>query len=349
MQHSDTTPDLPALLERAERLIDEGRLEEALEVARQAKALEASPEILCLEGGLMAELGQAEEAIPLFEEALAKDKKNVDAMGALADLLIGGASEDPEAVEKGITLCRRASKLAKGDEELLAELALLEGIGLSILGAHADALKALDRAAERLGDDPEFLQERGIALFHIWRLDEARQVFERLLTIEPQAPWALHYLGVLWDRAGEREKAEDFFRRAHEADPQEIPLPFRIPEEEFDKLVEEALAELPEKVRRYLSNVAIAVEPYPREEEFGGDDTVTPSVLGVFRGSPLGEKGTFDPWSHFPNSILLFQRSLENSVATREELVDEIAITLLHEVGHFLGFDEDDLRERDLD
>lgn len=349
MQSPHSTHELDALLDRAERLIGEGLLEEALDVARQAKALKPRAEILCLEAGLLAELGQGQEAIRLFEAALAKDKKNVEAMGALADLLIGGASEDPEAVERGLAHCRKAARLADGDEELLAELALLEGIGLSTLGAYADALRALDRAAGFLGDDPELLQERGIALFHLWRVDEARAAFERLLAVEPRAAWALHYLGVIWDRAGAAEKAAELFQRAHEADPEEIPLPFRIPEEAFDELVEEAIAELPEKVRRYLSNVAIAVEAYPQESEFGGDDTVSPSVLGVFRGSPLGEKGTFDPWSHFPNSILLFQRSLENSVATREELVDEIAITLLHEVGHFLGFDEDDLAERDLD
>src|SRR5690606_4478400 len=160
------------------------------------------------------------------------------------------------------------------------------------------------------------------------------------------AAHALHYMGVLEERRGNRDRADEFFRRAHETDPETIPLPYRISPEEFDRLVEEAISELPGKVRRYLSNVAIAVEDYPQESQFGGDETVTPSVLGVFTGSPLGEKGTFDPWSHFPNNIILFQRNLENSVGSREELVEEIGITLLHEVGHFLGLDEDELRER---
>lgn len=343
------TRNLPLLLDRAERLIEEGQLEEALDVARQARTIDGGTDILSLEGGLLAELGRVEEAIPLFEAILAKEKNNVEAMGALADLLINGMPDDPEAVERGLALCRKAAPLVRKDPEFQAELALLEGIGLSTLGAFREALSAFDRAGEELGNDPELLQERGIALFHLWRLDDARQCLERVVAIEPEAPWALHYLAVIEDRKGEREKAEAYFRRAHEADPEGMPLPFRIPEKEFDGLVEEAIAQLPEKVRRYLSNVAIAVEAYPQESEFEGDEEVSPSVLGVFRGSPLGEKATFDPWSHFPNSILLFQRSLENSVATREELVDEIGITLLHEVGHFLGFDEDDLRERDLD
>lgn len=341
--------ELETLLDEAEKLVNEGRFEEALERARRARAIEESPELLSLEGGLLAELGRGDEAIPLFEAALAKDKRNPELMGALADLLISGASMDEDALERGLEFCRQAARLVRDDPELLAELHLTEGIGLSSLGAYREALKAFESAEGFLAEDPELLQEKGIALFHLWRLDEAREALERVLAIEPEAPWALFHLGILWDRRGEEEKAADYFRRAHDADPEAIALPFRIPESEFDGLVEEAIAQLPEKVRRYLSNVAIAVESYPQESEFGGDEEVGPSVLGVFRGSPLGEKATFDPWSHFPNSILLFQRSLENTVATREELVDEIGITLLHEVGHFLGFDEDDLRERDLD
>jgi predicted Zn-dependent protease with MMP-like domain len=56
-----------------------------------------------------------------------------------------------------------------------------------------------------------------------------------------------------------------------------------------------------------------------------------------------------DPWSHFPSSIALFQRNLERHVRDEAELREEIEVTLLHEVGHFLGLDEDDLRERGLD
>ncbi|HLV61268.1 MAG TPA: metallopeptidase family protein [Fredinandcohnia sp.] len=345
----NTDSQLSTLLERAERRIEEGRLEEALELARQARTLSDHPDVLLLVGGILAELGRIDEAIPAFEEVLEKDRNHLEAMGALADLLINGGSDDPEAIERGLALCRKAAPLAKDDPEYAAELALLEGIALSTLGAFRDALAAFDRAAQALGDDPELLQERGIALFHLWRIDEARACLERVVEIEPEAPWALHYLAVIADRNGEREKADAYFRRAHEADPEGMPLPFRIPENEFDQLVEEAISQLPEKVRRYLANVAIAVEAYPQESEFGGDEEVSPSVLGVFRGSPLGEKATFDPWSHFPNSILLFQRSLENSVGSREELVDEIGVTLLHEVGHFLGLDEDDLRDMDLD
>src|SRR5690606_11929805 len=196
MLNTDKTRKLNALLSRADELIEEGHLREALEVARKARDLDPRPEVLCLEGGLLAELGEVEGAISVFESVLDRDRDNLEAMGALADLLIYGGSGEPEEVERGLALCRRAMKLARGDEELQAELSLLEGIALSGLGAYAEALGSLERAQKVLGEDPELLQELGIVLFHLWRFDDARKVFERLLEREPHAPHGPPDLGV---------------------------------------------------------------------------------------------------------------------------------------------------------
>src|SRR5690606_12269804 len=134
----NTDSQLSTLLERAERRIEEGRLEEALELARQARTLSDHPDVLLLVGGILAELGRLDEAIPAFEEVLEKDRNHLEAMGALADLLINGGSDDPEAIERGLALCRKAAPVAKDDPEYAAELALLEGIALSTLGAFRD-------------------------------------------------------------------------------------------------------------------------------------------------------------------------------------------------------------------
>jgi predicted Zn-dependent protease with MMP-like domain len=68
----------------------------------------------------------------------------------------------------------------------------------------------------------------------------------------------------------------------------------------------------------------------------------------MFRGPAIG-RGSADPWTHLPSSIVLFQRNLERFARSRDELAEEIAVTLVHEVGHFLGLDEDELYERGLD
>ena len=69
----------------------------------------------------------------------------------------------------------------------------------------------------------------------------------------------------------------------------------------------------------------------------------------MFRGPGYGRGGAVDPVTHLPASIVLFQRNLERFARDREELAEEIRVTLVHEVGHFLGLDEDELYERGLD
>jgi predicted Zn-dependent protease with MMP-like domain len=76
---------------------------------------------------------------------------------------------------------------------------------------------------------------------------------------------------------------------------------------------------------------------------------LSPTILGIFRGAPYGQKASADPWSHLPSSIVLYQRNLERFAADRDELVEQIGVTLLHEVGHFLGLDEEELAARGLD
>ena len=74
----------------------------------------------------------------------------------------------------------------------------------------------------------------------------------------------------------------------------------------------------------------------------GADDVVTPDLLGLFDGVPLPETGE-DGVVLRPNRIFLFQRNLERMAATREELDEQIRVTLYHELGHYLGFEEEDM------
>ncbi|AKU91680.1 metallopeptidase family protein [Vulgatibacter incomptus] len=342
---------LEALLRESARSLDAGNLDESL--ARAEEAVDLAPRsgaAHCAKAEALAALDRDEEAISSFDRAIALDKNDLDAIWGAAELFVTRMGEDPAVLERGLTLCRRGAKIARrrGEEEIAAELSFLEAIALSALGEPAAALTLLDEVRGILGDDPELLLERAFALFELCRFDDVQQELESLLREEPDLAWAHHYLGLVAERSDDLRLAEKHFAKARELSPEDFPEPVRLTETEFDEVVEEALKELPDQVRRYLSNVAIAVEPLPRLEEIQGPDPLSPSILGVFRGSPLKDKGTFDPWSHFPNSIVLYQRNLERFAVDREELIDEIGVTLLHEVGHFLGFDEDDLRERDL-
>lgn len=347
----------------ADRLADEAL--EHLERGDAAGALAAADEALSVSrrhvpalharAAALSDLGRAEEAREAYEAALARGGDDLELLLDASDFLVRRLQDeesDPEALERGAALARRGAAAARraGDAAAEAELALLEGTALARLG---DAGRALPRIDAALALDPEHVEalaERGEALFELCRLDEARAALLEVVRRDPEDAGAHQTLGLVAERQGDAAEARRRLARAHELDPERFPLPAALPPAEFDRAVEDALAELPEPIRRYLANVAIAVEPFPSDDDLrGAEPPLSPGILGVFRGAPLGHKASPDPWSHFPSSIVLYQRNLERQARDRAELVEEIRVTLLHEVGHFLGLGEEELRELGLD
>jgi predicted Zn-dependent protease with MMP-like domain len=122
-------------------------------------------------------------------------------------------------------------------------------------------------------------------------------------------------------------------------------MTIKLNEKEFDRIVKKAIKRLPMEIRSHLNNLVISVRKRPskemlREMEIEGDD----DLLGLFQGVPLVERSVTSP-PLFPDTILLFQEPLEQMCATVEELEEEIEITVVHEVAHFIGMDEDRLAE----
>lgn len=113
----------------------------------------------------------------------------------------------------------------------------------------------------------------------------------------------------------------------------------------FDALVKKALRKIPRRFRDALQNIEIVVEDWPDPdlmEEVTGDRNEV--LYGVFVGTPLPERH-FDDWAHLPAVIRIYQRPLEEDFSDPDELEREIEITLVHEIAHFLGFNEETLRE----
>jgi predicted Zn-dependent protease with MMP-like domain len=260
------------------------------------------------------------------------------------------ALEDGD-LEAAVALARKGAKAARkaGQLDLAADLLWLEGSALTELADPGAALARLDEALALAPDHLDAMLERAFALFELLRLEPCRRQLEEVLARAPDEPWAHHQLGLLAERRGEAAEAERRFARARKLDPQAFPRPITVSRAEFERLAEAALEEIPERVRRYLSNVPITVEDLPSDDDLGGHPPLSPTILGLFRGAPYGQKSSADPWSHLPSSIVLFQRNLERAVASPQELEEQIAVTLTHEVGHFLGLDEDELAARGLD
>jgi predicted Zn-dependent protease with MMP-like domain len=355
MRRAADSPEVVRLVEAASSAIEAGRLDDALARADEAVALAPrSVAALHLRAAALAELGENDEAIRAYDRALAEGKDDLDLLAGAADFFVNGAhdSDDRVLAERGAELARRGARLAlkAGDDALAGELAWLEGAALSDLGRSAEALGRLDEAERYLGESVDILAERGFALYELCRFDEARRALLRAEKLDPDEPWTQHYLGLVAERRRDAEEARRRFARARKLAPDEFPKPIALSHDAFDKAVEDALAALPESVRRYLSNVAIAVEDVPSDEDLlASDPPLSPAILGLFRGAPYGQKASMDPWSHFPSSIVLFQRNLERFACSRAELIEQIGVTLVHEVGHFLGLDEEDLWERGLD
>jgi predicted Zn-dependent protease with MMP-like domain len=345
--------DVEARLDAMAEAFEAGEFEAAL---AQADALLAEapelPEALHFRAAVLAELGRLEEAGRAYGRALKAAPEDLEILLGAADCLISRAGDDREAVEEGLGLCARGRKLAQraDDVEMLFEFLLLEGIGLNQLGECERALVSLDAA---LGHAPRAVEaqvERGIALFELCRLAEAQAAFERVLKDAPEDPWSFHYLGLLAERRGDHKEAKKRFARAQQLAPEEFPPPVALSEAEFDRALEDAVKALPAHVKEYLDNVTIAVEDIPSEEDLVGQaPPLSPCILGVFRGTPVGERSVTNAFDHFPTSIVLYQKNLERFARTREELIEQIGITVMHEVGHLMGLDEDDLWQRGLD
>ena len=114
---------------------------------------------------------------------------------------------------------------------------------------------------------------------------------------------------------------------------------------EFDRIVQQAIGRIPEEIRRHLDNILITVQKRPAPEmlEEMGYPPDEP-LLGIYWGVPLNERSVAEP-PLYPDTIFIFKEPLEEMCETREELEEEIEITVVHEVAHFLGMSEERLAE----
>ena len=119
---------------------------------------------------------------------------------------------------------------------------------------------------------------------------------------------------------------------------------YQMTDEEFEQAAEEALRALPEQFVSALDNVAIIIEDEPTEsQDVHGAGAHTGEVLGYYDGIPLTERdGGYD--FVVPDVIYVFKGPHERSFNTRERIVEEIGKTVAHEIGHYFGLDDTELR-----
>jgi len=115
--------------------------------------------------------------------------------------------------------------------------------------------------------------------------------------------------------------------------------------EKFEKLAEEALAQIPKKFRKLISNLALIVEEKPSREIFEKTgSTPLSSILGHYHGVPLKHRGPF--YGNIPpDVIVIYQKPIENICFTEEEIKKKVREVVFHEIGHYFGLSDKELKE----
>lgn len=280
----------------------------------------------------------------------------------------------------------RAQSRRRSDRRLRARLALLEGEADNDLGQSDLALPRIEAALKLEPHMVSAVHERGVALFSLCRFKAAEKSFLEVLTQQPDDPYAHYHLGLIYEREGRTADAAAHFQRARALSPDDFPPPVLISAKEFRAEVDRDIAEEPPDVQKELEGVSIEVVDLPASDDLVAvDPPFAPTILGLYRGLPIGvddageaggdqrargagggggegegartghrgagsrgrDRG--DRGDVPPRAIVLYRKNLSRAVKTRAELDMQIRRTLLHEIGHLQGLDEDQLRHRGLE
>lgn len=188
-------------------------------------------------------------------------------------------------------------------------------------------------------------------LFDDLRFDEAERAACRAIRLDPEGAEGWWWRGLLRERRGDLRGADRDLHRASLLDPLSFPWAVSLSDAMVEAIVTSAVRTMHPSIQAYLSQVSILLEEIPDLDVVESFEPPLPpnEILGFFSGYSLDHRSTTDPWSHLPSAIVLFRRNLERFAADRETLLEELRVTVLHEVGHYLGLDEDDLEARGLD
>ena len=206
-----------------------------------------------------------------------------------------------------------------------------------------EAEAVLDDLAEVLGEDePTILFERAVICWEREGPAAAIERLDELLRRDPEHADGHYTRALACEALGDREGMIQHFletlRLDALIDAEVVDLAAETRAQDYRFIEETAaavLATVPEELGDHLRNVPIVLEdrPHPQDVRRGFD----PRALGMFEGPEHHER---DP-SVLPTRVVLYARNLLADFPNREQLAEQIEITLLHEIGHYFGLDED--------
>jgi predicted Zn-dependent protease with MMP-like domain len=319
-----------------------GRTEEAL--AWLDEALLAHPDGAEAHNGrgeILWDEERVDEALHEFERSLHADPKFVTAHLNRVELLV----EDMGEFEQAVALCDELlsgnpafPRLDRGSE---AEVHYLKAKAVFYPDDLEGALFLVRRALKTSGEVPIYRAFDGQILFELGRFQEAKRSLEAAVALDPESGHAVYHLALVLERLGVDEEAAEAFARANALDPCHYPLPVEVDEVVFQQAAAAALDNLPRSIRAYVENVPVLVEDYPAPDLLA-EENISPQILGLYLGVPSTEAEVTQQPRDITR-VILFKKNLEKVCRDRDDLIEQIQITVRHEVGHHLGLSEEDL------
>lgn len=118
-----------------------------------------------------------------------------------------------------------------------------------------------------------------------------------------------------------------------------------VSEEEFQQLMEQAMESIPKKFKERMDNIAFLVEQYPSPSDLSRlGMTNGRQLLGLYSGIPYTHRNTWYAGT-MPDRIILFQKNIEAICRTNEELNAKIREVVIHEIAHYFGMTDKEIRE----
>ena len=355
-ENADDEARVAALLDEANKQIERAQYAAAWTCADRAGDLSpTSVEAQHLRGAALAALGRDQEAQVAYGLALALDPDDPETLRAVADFYINGKGErGRDALRLGLELAQRGSRRAEArrrrNPPLVADLSVLEAQALNDLGRSDEALARVSAALRIAPGRGDALHEKGVALFDLSRFTEAKTVLQKALGIQPDDAFTHQMLGLTLEQLGDAKAAETELARALELAPNELSRPILISVPEFQKEIDAVVATLSPERKAKVRAIKIEIADLPDPIDLAAvTPPFPPTILGLYRG-PVGHAAELPPPpGDEPVSIVLYRKNLARAVKSRTELSEQIRDTLLHEIGHLEGLDEDDLRRRGME
>lgn len=236
--------------------------------------------------------------------------------------------------------------------------ALVDAINL---GDYEQAEALIDELSEDYGDDLELLYERAVLLWERDGPQAATKTLDELLGRDPEHADAHYLRGLIYAEAGGASNQGRSSSERHARMVEHFLATLRLDalesdgrdeddeDEDLDFIettAEHVLAHVPAQFGDRLRGVPIVLEPRPHPDLVR--EGFDPRSLGLFEGLEHGRLEAGEA-AVAPTRIVLYYANLLADFPEHEELADEIEITILHEIGHFFGLDEDDLERLGLE